>query len=135
MSHLRSETIDLTQIPLFCGVEDSALGSASDWVSYFRDGQRIFAQGDAVESLIVILRGEIQISSQAMSMRTRRQHEIVGEQGFLSSTDCRSADAVACETVEVIQIPGAIVRRLLETNLAGTSVAIRRSSSRCLDTT
>ncbi len=106
MSHLRSKTINLTQIPLFCGVEDIAIGSASDWVSYFRDGQKIFAQGDAVESLIVILRGEIQISSQAMSMRTRQQHEVVGEQGFLSLTARRSADAVASGTVEVLQIPG-----------------------------
>lgn len=135
MSHFDSETIDLTQIPLFSGVEDSALGSASEWVSYFRDGQKIFAQGDPVESLIVILRGEIQISSQAMSMRTRRQHETVGEQGFLSSTARRSADAVACGTVEVLQIPGVIVRGLLETNLQFNRNLLQIISGKLADAT
>jgi class 3 adenylate cyclase len=117
MLHLGTEKIDLAQIPPFHGMEDSLLENAADWVFYFSDGQKIFAQGDPVESLIVIVRGEIQILSQAMSMVTRRQHETVGEQGFLSSKACRTADAFARGTVEVLQIPGAVVRRLMETNL------------------
>ncbi len=117
MLHFGTEKIDLTQISLFHGVEDSVLENAAEWVSYFRDGQKIYSQDDAAESLIVVLRGEIQILSQSMSMVTRRQYEIVGEQGFLSSKACRTADALARGTVEVLQIPGVVVRRLMETNL------------------
>ena len=34
MSHLGTEKIDLTRIPLFRGVEDGAFGDAGDWVFY-----------------------------------------------------------------------------------------------------
>lgn len=117
MLQLGTEKIDLTRIPLFQGVESAAFGGAAEWVFYFRDGQKIFTQGEPAESMIVILRGEIQVLSQDMSMVTRRQSDVVGEQGFLSSKACRTADAFARGTVEVLKIPGAVVRRLMETNL------------------
>ena len=112
-----TEKIDLTRIPLFRGVEDTAIGGAGEWVSFFRDGQKIFAQGEPAESMFIILRGEIQVLSQDMSMVTRRQSDVVGEQGFLSPSACRTADAFARGTVEVLRIPGAVIRRLMETNL------------------
>jgi CRP-like cAMP-binding protein len=117
MSHPGTEKIELTGIPLFRGVEDAVYGNLGDWVFYFRDGQKIFAQGEPADSMIVILRGEIQVLSQDMSMVTRRQFEVVGEQGLLSPSACRTADAFARGTVEVLRIPGTIVRRLMETNL------------------
>lgn len=117
MLHLGSEKVDLTRITLFRGVEDAAFGDAGNWVSYFRDGHKIFAQGEFAENMIIILRGEIQVLSQDMSMVTRRQSDVVGEQGFLSSRSCRTADAFARGTVEVLRLPGAVVRRLMETNL------------------
>jgi class 3 adenylate cyclase len=117
MLQLGAEKIDLMRIPLFRGMEDAVFGNAGDWISYCRDGQKIFTQGEPAESLIVILRGEIQVLSRDMSMVTRRQSDVVGEQGFLSPSACRTADAFARGTVEILRIPGAVVRRLLETNL------------------
>jgi hypothetical protein len=61
MSHPGTEKIELTGIPLFRGVEDAVYGNLGDWVFYFRDGQKIFAQGEPADSMIVILRGEIQV--------------------------------------------------------------------------
>jgi class 3 adenylate cyclase len=117
MLHQGTEKIDLTEIPLFRGVECAEFGDVRDWVSYFRDGQKIFVQGDPADSMIVILRGEIHVLSRDMSMVTRRRSDVVGEQGFLSPSAFRTADAFARGTVEVLRIPGAVVKSLLETNL------------------
>jgi len=135
MSQQGTEKIDLTRIPLFQGVEDAALGVAGDWILYFRDGQKIFAQGEPAESMIVILRGEIQVLSLDMSMVTRRQSDVVGEQGFLSPSASRTADAFARGTVEVLRIPGALVRRLLETNLQFNRNLLQIVSGKLADAT
>jgi class 3 adenylate cyclase len=135
MSQQGTEKIDLTRIPLFHGVEDAAFGVAGDWVLYFRDGQKIFAQGEPAESMIVILRGEVQVLSRDMSMVTRRQSDVVGEQGFLSPSASRTADAFARGTVEVLRIPGAVVRRLLETNLQFNRNLLQIVSGKLADAT
>jgi class 3 adenylate cyclase len=135
MLQLGTEKIDLTRIPLFRGVEDAAIGGAGEWVFYFRDGQKIFTQGEPAESMIVILRGEIQVLSQDMSMVTRRQFDVVGEQGFLSPSACRTADAFARGTVEVLRIPGTVVSKLLETNLQFNRSLLRIVSGKLADAT
>ena len=99
MLQLGTEKINLTEIPLFRGVEDAALGNVRDWISYYRDGQKVCVQGEPADNLIVILRGEIQVLSRDMSMVTRRTSDVVGEQGFLSPDACRTADAFARGTV------------------------------------
>jgi class 3 adenylate cyclase len=135
MLQLGTEKTDLRRIPLFRGVEDAALGGAGEWVFYFRDGQKIFTQGEPVESMIVILRGEIQVLSRDMSMVTRRQSDVVGEQGFLSANGSRTADAFARGTVEVLRIPEAVVRRLLETNLQFNRNLLQIVSGKLADAT
>lgn len=135
MFRLGTEKIDLTRIPLFRGVEDAALSGVAEWVFYFRDGQKIFTQGEPAESMIVILRGEIQVLSQDMSIVTRRQSDIVGEQGFLSPSTCRTADAFARGTVEVLRIPGVIVSRLMEANLQFNRNLLQIVSGKLADAT
>jgi CRP-like cAMP-binding protein len=61
MLHPGTAKIDLKGIPLFRGVEDAVFGDVGDWVFYFRDGQKIFAQGEPADSMIVVLRGEVQV--------------------------------------------------------------------------
>ena len=117
-----TEKIDLTRIPLFRGVEDAAIGGAGEWVFYFRDGQKIFAQGELAESMIVILRGEIQVMSQDMSMVTRRQSDVIGEQGFLSPSACRTADACSFSHVRASALPDK------ETTMTGLPAAATASS-------
>jgi class 3 adenylate cyclase len=117
MLHQGTDKIDLTEIPLFRGVEDAGLGDAREWISYYRDGQKVCVQGEPADSMIVILRGEIQVLSRDMSMVTRRAPDVVGEQAFLSLDACRTADAFARGTVEVLRIPGEVIKRLLDTNL------------------
>src|SRR5258707_502943 len=102
--------IDLGRIPLFRDIDTVTIDrDVEDWIFFYRDGQRVCVQGEPADSLIVILRGEVQILSQDMSMVTRRFPEVVGEQGFLSADVCRTADAIARGTVEVLRIPRAEV--------------------------
>ena len=135
MLHLGTEKIDLTEIPLFRGVECADFGDVRDWVFYFRDGQKIFVQGDPADSMIVILRGEIHVLSRDMSMVTRRRSDVVGEQGFLSPSAFRTADAFARGTVEVLRIPEAVIRRLLDTNLQFTRNLLAIVSAKLADAT
>lgn len=135
MLHLVTETIDLTGIPLFRGVEDTALAGATDWISYYRDGQKVYAQGDPADSMIIIRRGEIEIRSRDMSMVTRRPSDVVGEQGFFSPNACRTADAFARGTVEVLRIPEAVVKGLLDTNLQFNRSLLEIVSAKLADAT
>jgi class 3 adenylate cyclase len=135
MLHLGTEKIDLTGIPLFRGVEDAALGDVRDWVFYYRDGQKVCVQGEPADNLIVIMRGEIQVLSRDMSMVTRRTSDVVGEQGFLSPEACRTADAFARGTVEVLRIPESVIRSLLDTNLQFTRNLLAIVSAKLADAT
>jgi class 3 adenylate cyclase len=104
--------VDLAKIPLFDGVESAVIGNIEDWLFFYRDGQKVCVQGEPADSMIVILRGEIQILSQDMFLVTRSARDVVGEQGFLTPDACRTADAIARGTVEVLRIPHAEVSRL-----------------------
>lgn len=112
-----STKIDLSKIPLFAGIDTAVIGShVEDWLFFYHDGQKICVQGELADSMIVILRGDVQILSQDMFMVTRRAPDVVGEQGFLAATACRTADAIARGTVEVLRIPKAEVERLQATS-------------------
>jgi len=105
--------IDLAKIPLFCGVEEAAIGdSLSEWLHFYHDGQSIVLQGEPADSLIVILHGEVAILSSDTFLVTRRAPDVIGEQGFLASDSRRTATAVARGTVKVLRIPQTVVERL-----------------------
>ena len=113
MLNFGTTKIDLAKIPLFDGVDDAVIGGkVEDWLFFYHDGQKVCVKGEPADNMIVILRGEIQILSEDMSMVTRRAADVVGEQGFLSRDACRTADAIARGTVEVLRIPHAGVTRL-----------------------
>lgn len=132
---LDGEKIDLTVIPLFRGIEDAALGDVRNWIFYYRDGQMVCTQDEPADSMVVILQGEIQVLSKDMSMVTRRAPDVIGEQGFLSAASCRTADAFARGTVEVLRIPEAVIRRLLATNLQFTRNLLGIVSAKLADAT
>lgn len=105
------------KIPLFEGVEIGTIGSkVEDWLFFYRDGEKICAQGEPADNMIVILHGEVQILSQDMFLVTRRAPDVVGEQGFLSPDSRRTADVIARGTVKVLRIPHGEVERLQATS-------------------
>ncbi len=105
--------IDLRKLPLFAGVEDAVIvDGVNDWLHFYHDGQSIFVEGDPVDSMIVILHGEVAILSSDTFLVTRRAPAVIGEQGFMAAEFCRTASAVARGTVEVLRIPQAAVEKL-----------------------
>ncbi len=97
---LRSGTakIDLAKIPLFDGVDDAVTaGKVEDWLFFCHDGQKVCVQGEPADNMIVILRGEIQILSEDMSMVTRRAPDV-----WESRVSCRAMLAA-----RPMQLPGA----------------------------
>ena len=106
--------IDLSLVPLFAGVEDVAASTnAREWLHFYRDGENICVQGAPADCMIVILHGEVAILSEDSFLVTRRAPDVLGEQGFLNSNSCRTANAVARGTVKALRIPQAEVNRLL----------------------
>jgi adenylate cyclase len=106
--------IDLSHVPLFAGVEDDAVTTgAQEWLYFYRDGESVCVQGASADCMIVILHGEVAILSEDSFLVTRRAPDVLGEQGFLNSNSCRTANAVARGTVKVLRIPQAEVNRLL----------------------
>src|SRR5208337_5475630 len=98
--------IDLSYVPLFVGVEHVAVATnAEEWLHFYRDGESICVQGAPADCMIVILHGEVAILSEDSFLVTRRAPEVLGEQGFLNSDSCRTANAVARGTVKVLRIP------------------------------
>jgi class 3 adenylate cyclase len=127
--------VDLAKIPLFDGVESAAIGNVEDWLFYYHDGQKVCVQGEPADNMVVILRGEVQVLSQDMSMVTRRAPDVVGEQGFLTPDARRTADAVARGTVEVLRIPEAKMRKLLDNNHQFTRNLLAIVSAKLADAT
>ncbi len=106
--------IDLSHVALFAGVEDVAIATdAQEWLYFYRDGESVCVQGAPADCMIVILHGEVAILSEDSFLVTRRAPDVLGEQGFLNSDSCRTANAVARGTVKVLRIPQAEVNRLL----------------------
>jgi class 3 adenylate cyclase len=106
--------IDLSHVPLFAGVEDVAVATdAQEWLYFYRDGESVCVQGAPADCMIVILHGEVAILSEDSFLVTRRAPDVLGEQGFLNSDSCRTANAVARGTVKALRIPQAEVHRLL----------------------
>jgi adenylate cyclase len=136
MSSRQQAQIDLASSPLFTGVEDSAIATgAEEWLYFYRDGESICVQGARADCMIVILHGEVAILSEDSFLVTRRAPDVLGEQGFLNSDSCRTANAVARGTVKVLRIPEAEVTRLLDASPRFTMNLLKIVSAKLAEAT
>jgi class 3 adenylate cyclase len=128
--------IDLSHVPLFAGVEDVAVATdAQEWLYFYRDGESVCIQGAPADCMIVILHGEVAILSEDSFLVTRRAPDVLGEQGFLNSDSCRTANAVARGTVKVLRIPQAEVNRLLAASPRFTLNLLKIVSAKLVEAT
>lgn len=126
-----STKIDLSNIPLFSGIDPDVIGvGVEDWSYFYYDGQSICTEGEQVNSMIVILHGEVAIMFQDTFLVTRRSPDVVGEQGFLTGDTCRTATALARGTVQVLRIPRVEVERLQATSHQFTRNLLRIVSTK-----
>jgi len=130
-----SAKVDLSRIPLFEGIDDRVIAVDQDWLSYYHDKQNIYIQGEPADSLIVILHGQAEILSEDTYLVMRRASDVVGEQGFLTPDERRTATVVARGTVQALRLPRAEVDRLLATSLQFTRNLLRIVSAKLAEAT
>jgi len=106
-----------------------------EWLHFYHNGEAICVKGAPADWMIVILHGEVEILSEDSYLVTRRAPEVLGEQGFLNSESCRTADAVARGTVKVLRIPHTEIIRLLEVSPRFTQNLLRIVSAKLAEAT
>lgn len=128
--------IDISNLPIFAGVEDFAVSrDAPEWLHFYRDGESICVKGAPADCMIVILHGEVGILSEDSFLVTRSAPDVLGEQGFLNPDSCRTANAVARGTVKALRIPQAEVNRLLATSSRFTTNLLKIVSAKLAEAT
>jgi class 3 adenylate cyclase len=70
----------------------------------FRDGEVICHQGDPADSLLIICRGEVEVSSDRIHLITRKRPEIIGEQALVEGGQ-RGATLRAKGLVQLVLLP------------------------------
>lgn len=93
-------------VSLFEGIEQTVWSRVAPTLRtrVFRDEETICATGDVADSLLIIWRGEVEVSSERVHLVTRRRLEIVGEQALVEG-GCRGATLIAKGTVQLVLVP------------------------------
>ncbi len=106
--------VDLTPIPLFDGVPADVLTNIThDMTRVYVDGDIVFHQGDEADSLLVLLRGQVCISTDTTFIVARHPYDVIGEQAFIDRVP-RSGTATAQGMVQALVLPRALVEGLFE---------------------
>jgi CRP/FNR family cyclic AMP-dependent transcriptional regulator len=110
----------LERVPLFRDLGSAELEALTAVVSTRRygRGQAIFREGDPGDALFVVLSGRVRISSTSDSgveaiLTTLRPGEFFGSLALLDGAP-RSAAATALDAVEILVLPRAAFRRLVD---------------------
>ncbi|MDZ7269059.1 MAG: Gfo/Idh/MocA family oxidoreductase [candidate division KSB1 bacterium] len=78
----------------------------------FRKGEVLLKEGEPAQTLVIILRGQVNIMRGQIFLVRRGPGEMIGEQGVIDQVPY-SADAVAHDEVEALLIPADLARALL----------------------
>ncbi len=110
-----------SKLPLFAAVDPrslSEIGPALE-VHVYGAGDRLFAQGDQANELIVILNGHVAVFARTRAapredslLVVRSIGEVVGEQAFIENIP-RTATAIAQDTVRALLVPREAMARLM----------------------
>ena len=104
----------LVTLPLFTDVSAEMLTCVTaEMYHTFMNDEVLFHQGEAADSLVVLLHGTVKIETDGIYIVSRSAYEVIGEQAFINSTS-RSASAVAQGMVKALVLPRHVVDRLLE---------------------
>jgi class 3 adenylate cyclase len=93
-------------VGLFRGIDESLWSRIAPTLRTraYGDGETICAEGDPADSLLIILRGEVEVSVDRVHLITRRRPEIVGEQALLEGGR-RGATLTAKGMVQLVIVP------------------------------
>ena len=103
----------LRRLPFFAGFPDTKLWETihlSSWLD-FAEGEAVFEEGSAGDSVFVIAKGEVVISRSGATLNRLGQGECIGEIAFLDeTTHVRSATVRALAPLVLIEISAAGLR-------------------------
>jgi CRP-like cAMP-binding protein len=83
-----------------------------EMMKVYSDGDVIFGEGTAADSLLVILQGTVEVRSGERLIASRGATDVVGEGALVENTP-RWASAVAQGTVHALVLPRGVVDQLL----------------------
>jgi len=106
----------LVQIPIFGGL---TVTEAADFFDVAvevsaEQGKVLFREGDAGDSLLVILEGEISVSKRGIELARLGRHAVLGEMTLVDEQEARSATATALTEVKLLKVPSKRVQKLLK---------------------
>jgi class 3 adenylate cyclase len=91
---------------LFSGVNEElwAETSVSFRTQFYRDGETICREGDPADALLIVRRGEVEISRDRIHLAVRREGEVIGEQALIERI-ARGATMTAKGLVQLVVVP------------------------------
>jgi CRP/FNR family transcriptional regulator, cyclic AMP receptor protein len=92
--------------------EAGELAALSD-ESAVAQGTVLFREGDAGETLVVLLEGTVEIVKQGLTLATLTEGAVLGELSLLGKGGARSATATALTPVRLLQLPSVKFRELV----------------------
>lgn len=100
--------------PLFKGVSlENFAGQLQGWCRVYHDGQTLFRQGAASDSVCILLSGSVRIVTDRAHISLRRAPEVVGELAIAGGPPVRTGTAFAMGTVQTIEVPLEIAKSML----------------------
>jgi len=129
------QDVNVSLLPVFKDVPAEFLKNilVEDCIRFYSDGDVLFYQDDEANSLIILLRGQVDVSANGVFIVTRRPYELIGEQAFINQTT-RSATVIAQGMVKALVISRACVE-LLMTNVAFITNLLRLVSDKLSEST
>ncbi len=113
---------DLTRVPMFAALDDDALIRLADaaFIRRIAPNQILFVTGEPSEHLYVVRSGRLRVLTRSthgeqLVLSSAGPGEVIGELSVLDRR-ARSADVVAAELSELIVVPAATARDLLESD-------------------
>ena len=106
----------LVQIPIFGGL---TLAEAAEFFEVAQEasiakGATLFREGDAGDTLLVILEGEVAITRKGVELARLSRHNVLGEMSLMGEGEVRSATATALTDIKVLNVPSKRVQKMLK---------------------
>jgi len=120
-------TLLLKRVPFFNEIPAQQLEMVARLctVQYFTPGEHLISQGDAPDSLYILVTGEVEVSTDELGVIDRRKGgEIIGEVGVLAN-QVRTASCTAVGETTALCLSQADLWDLLERNAILSSIFIR----------
>ena len=104
--------------------------AAAGTIHALATGQVVYRAGDRASSLFAIVRGRVEVKGEGARVRLAGVGDTFGEEAFVAEGLARRAEAISSARTTVAEIPGALLRRVLDRGASRTAERVERVLSR-----